>query len=373
MEDRIDEMLEERVTADEAYEKKVNTEIRTGMIRTIYSRVLIVFLVIALICMGGYSAYLSYRESHAFHLDQFENLADAGAVRDEAIRQCINTSFLIQCYYEVTQPGYYIYTNGSVQATRESYETFRMEPLHLVHYFKTNKEASRSASVIESVRVTRFLEPTYYSAYEGSFYLEGQPYSWWAGSREYIDIVKGSIPSPEDELSDLSASASAEIELLFKRDMSVEEMLAFAKEYPESEILFALTGLPNEENAFMPEGFSLLFGACNMAFSKEAMNKYPMIGMSPNFSMGNAKPKYTAEDYVTHYKSVLSLLINNRFGYLYEIEQWQRRLDKLEKGEELRVIGVRIISSRNDALNLTQDERIQDLHILDMKMNRFDN
>ena len=89
--------------------------------------------------------------------------------------------------------------------------------------------------------------------------------------------------------------------------------------------------------------------------------------------MGNAKTKYTAEDYVTHYKSVLSLLINNRFGYLYEIEQWQRRLDKLEKGEELRVIGVRIISGRNDALNLTNDERIQELHILDMKMNRFDN
>jgi hypothetical protein len=89
--------------------------------------------------------------------------------------------------------------------------------------------------------------------------------------------------------------------------------------------------------------------------------------------MSNAAPEYTAEDYVTHYKSVLTLLINNRFGYPYEIEDWQRRLDELEKGEELRVIGVRIISSRNDALNLTEDERIQDFHIMDMKMNRFDN
>jgi hypothetical protein len=67
------------------------------------------------------------------------------------------------------------------------------------------------------------------------------------------------------------------------------------------------------------------------------------------------------------------LLISNRFGYPYEIEQWQKRLDELEKGEELHVKGIRIISSKSDALNLTQDERIQDLHILDMKMNRFDN
>lgn len=371
MEDRIDEMLEERYTADNEYEKKVNSEIRTGMIRTIYSRVLIVFLVIALICMGGYSAYSSYRDSHAFHLDQFENLADTEGIPDTAGRQNANTSFLIQCYYEITRPGYYIDAVGSVRSVRESYETFRMEQLRLLHYFRTNKESFHSSSVIDSVHVTRFGEGEYYSANEGMFYLEEQPYSWWRGTQEYINMVKDSIPSPEEELSDLPASASAEIELLFREDMSVEEMLAFAKEYPESEVLFALTGIPDE--GYAPEGFSLLFGACNMAFSKEAMNKYPMIGMSPNFSMGNAKPKYTAEDYVTHYKSVLSLLINNRFGYPYEIEDWQRRLDELEKGEELRVIGVRIISSRNDALNLTNDERIQELHILDMKMNRFDN
>ena len=37
MENRIDDMLEERTAADEAYEEKVNSEIRSGMIRTIYS------------------------------------------------------------------------------------------------------------------------------------------------------------------------------------------------------------------------------------------------------------------------------------------------------------------------------------------------
>ncbi len=373
MEDRIDEMLEERVTADDEYEKKVNSEIRTGMIRTIYSRVLIIFLVIVLICMGGYSAYLTYRESHAFHLDQFESLADTEAIRDDAVRQNVNTAFLIQCYYEITQPGYYIYSNGSIQAVRESYETYRLDGLHLVHYFRTNKEAVLSPSVIDSVHVTRFQDEAYYSAYEGSFYLERQPYSWWGNTREYKNAVKESIPSPKEELSDLPVSASAEIELLFKEDMSVDELLTFAKEYPESEVLFALTSLPDEENALMPEGFSLLFGSCNMAFSKETMNKYPMIGMVSNTMMGNAKPEYTANDYVMHYKSVLSLLISNRFGYPYEIEQWQKRLDELEKGEELHVKGIRIISSKNNALNLTEDERIQDLHILDMKMNRFDN
>jgi len=371
MENRIDDMLEERAAADEAYEKKVNSEIRTGMIRTIYSRVLIVFLAITLISMGGYSAYLTYRESHAFHLDQFENLADTEGIPDTVGRQNANTSFLIQCYYEITRPGYYIDAVGSVRSVRESYETFRMEQLRLVHYFRTNKESFHSSSVIDSVHVTRFGEGEYYSANEGMFYLEEQPYSWWKGTREYIDMVKDSIPSPEEELSDLPASASAEIELLFKEDMSVEEMLEFAKEYPESEVLFALTGI--SDDGYTPEGFSLLFGSCNMAFSKEAMDKYPMIGMSSNLSMSNAVPEYTAEDYVTHYKSVLSLLISNRFGYPYEIEDWQRRLDELEKGEELRVKGIRIISSRNDALNLTEDERIQDFHIMDMKMNRFDN
>ncbi len=363
MEDRIDEMLEERTAADEAYEKKVNSEIRSGMIRTIYSRVLIVFLAITLISMGGYSAYLTYRESHAFHLDQFENLADTKGVPDAAGRQNANTSFLIQCYYEITQPGYYIYSIGSGPSVRETNDTFRIEQLRLVRYFRTNKEAFHSSSVIDSVHVTRFQEGEYYSANEGMIYLEAQPYSWWRGTQEYINMVKDSIPSPKDELSDLPASASAEIELLFKEDMSVEEMLEFAKEYPESEILFALTGI--SDDGYTPEGFSLLFGYCNMAFSKEAMDKYPMIGMSSNLTMSNAAPEYTAEDYVTHYKSVLTLLINNRFGYPYEIEDWQRRLDELEKGEELCVKGIRMISSRNDALNLTNDERIQDFHIMD--------
>ena len=105
MENRIDDMLEERAAADEAYEKKVNSEIRSAMIRTIYSRVLIVFLAITLISMGGYSAYLTYRESHAFHLDQFESLADTEAIPDETARSEVNTSFLIQCYYEITRPG----------------------------------------------------------------------------------------------------------------------------------------------------------------------------------------------------------------------------------------------------------------------------
>jgi len=282
----------------------------------------------------------------------------------------VNTSFLIQCYYEITQPGYYIYSAGTEQAVRESYETYRMEQLKLVHYFRTDKEL-RSSSVIDSVHVTRFQDGEYYSADEGDFWLEEEPYSWWVDTDEYKDIVKRSIPSPKDELSDLPDSASAELEFLLKEDMSVKEMLAFAKEYPESEVLFALTGI--SDDGYTPEGFSLLFGSCNMAFSKEAMDKYPMIGMSSNLSMSNAVPEYTAEDYVTHYKSVLSLLISNRFGYPYEIEDWQRRLDELEKGEELRVKGIRIISSRNDALNLTEDERIQDFHIMDMKMNRFDN
>ncbi|MBR2846010.1 MAG: hypothetical protein IKF00_12445 [Solobacterium sp.] len=370
MENRIDDMLEERTAADEAYEIKVNSEIRSGMIRTIYSRVLIVFLAITLISMGGYSAYLTYRESHAFHLDQFESLADTEAIPDEAARSEVNTSFLIQCYYEITRPGYYIYSAGTDQAVQESYETYRMEQLKLVHYFRTNKEL-RSSSVIDSVHVTRFQDGEYYSAYEGDFWLEEEPYSWWGDKDEYKDIVKRSIPSPTDELSDLPDSASAELEFLFKEDMSVEEMLAFAEEYPESEVLFALTGI--SDDGYTPEGFSLLFGSCNMAFSKEAMNKYPMVGMTSDLTMSNAVPKYTAEDYVTHYKSVLSLLISNRFGYPYEIEQWQKRLDELEKGEELHVKGIRIISSKSDALNLTQDERIQDLHILDMKMNRFDN
>ena len=370
MENRIDEMLEERTAADEAYEKKVNSEIRSGMIRTIYSRVLIVFLAITLISMGGYSAYSSYRDSHAFHLDEFENLTNAEAIPDEAARSEVNTSFLIQCYNEITRPGYYIYSAGTDQAVRESYETYRMEQLKLVHYFRTNKEL-RSSSVIDSVHVTRFQDGEYYSAYEGDFWLEEEPYSWWGDTDEYKDIVKRSIPSPTDELSDLPDSASAELEFLFKEDMSVEEMLAFAKEYPESEVLFALTGI--SDDGYTPEGFSLLFGYCNMAFSKEAMDKYPMIGMSSYLTISNAAPEHTAEDYVTHYKSVLTLLINNRFGYPYEIENWQRRLDELEKGEELRVKGIRMISSRNDALNLTEDERIQDFHIMDMKMNRFDN
>jgi len=83
------------------------------------------------------------------------------------------------------------------------------------------------------------------------------------------------------------------------------------------------------------------------------------------------KIKGNPKDLYEHYKSVVSLLVEN--DILTEPEKTiAGNLNKELQENPVRILGIRMFCTKEDALRLLEDERIEDMHIEDVKMSRFE-
>jgi len=78
-----------------------------------------------------------------------------------------------------------------------------------------------------------------------------------------------------------------------------------------------------------------------------------------------------AEKLKKHYQSVLSLLLNNDVLEENEKEGAEYVLQDIQDNP-VQVLGIRMFCTKEDALRLLEDERIEDMHIEDVKMSRFE-
>ena len=164
------------------------------------------------------------------------------------------------------------------------------------------------------------------------------------------------------ELSELPAMARVYSAISFKEDMSFQEVLDFQKEY-DIYISYIPIRIPNGVSfgyyGVEPTGVGKVFE--EKAYDKD---RYPYLELS------NYPGEETGEVLEVHLKSMLSYLIEEEQllkAMDMPSENYKKVLDFIEK-EGVKSYGVAIFASAEKTIELLEDERVEDVHIEDIKL-----
>ena len=391
MSEKINEILEETVIIDEKEQVKMNQKIQRGIAKNIYSKILIFILIFSCLIYGGYSGYQNYLEKNSFHLEDLEQLVTVKeyfghATKEEVVAE--NTGYYLHAYCELFLPGYvFDYYGEEENIQRTDYGKYEVHS-RLLNYFRVNAEKHRHGlgNLIYGTVTMNINDGKMSLNNEDKRRIKGNDlfHTWWALGDKYVEHYP--IPSISEELNTFPDSAYIDLDMRFKEPMSLEDVFLLQTDYPDSRLAYGVTHQvqgPDENPGNYTVGMSFLFG--NYPFpSQEAMEKYPwlfMLSLSGdeidttnrwiNQFGSEAARKINAKYYLAHYKSVVSLLVEN--DILTEPEKTvAENLNKELQENPVRIMGIRMFCTKEDALRLLEDERIEDMHIEDAKMSRFE-
>lgn len=360
-EKNIEELFDNREIINEEEQKQLKKEIRRGLAKNIYSRLIITLICVSVLIFAVFFIYQKYRESRSFHLDELELIIDGENMTEED-KLSKNAQWYLNSYIELTAPGYYVQYSFP-NATRTADEVYLFGGAYAADRFHTNGEGFTASDHV-SLQMDRYSGGIGIAPDLRGYIALSDPFQkWWADPDAYEQLY--SIPASEDELTDLPSSASVKIDIKFDHPLTTEEMLALGKNYPDSQIVYAVTHVFNifeNSDAFHALGFSLIFSDNSCSLNEEAEIKYPCLKI---------EEQYSAEELNDHYRSVLSLLLNNKVLWADQMIAVEKVYDDiLENG--ISILGVRMICSKHDALLLLDDENIRNAHICDIKMSRFE-
>jgi len=285
MSEKMNEILEETVIIDEKEQKKMNKKIQRGIAKTIYSKIIIFFLIISCLIYGGYNGYQNYLETNSFHLEDLEQLVTVKDYFGHSAKEQVvaeNVGFYLYAYCELFFPGYIFEYYGEEDIQRTDYGKYEIHP-RLLNYFHVNteKHTHMLGNLIYDTVTININDGKMSLNNEDKRRIKGNDLfqTWWHLGDHYTDRYP--IPAVSDELQTFPDSAYIDLDMKFKEPMSLEDVFLFQTEYPESRLAYGVTHqvpYPDEKQGFYFIGMSFLYG--NYPFpSQEAMEKYPWLYM----------------------------------------------------------------------------------------------
>ena len=374
----------EEIEDVKVFEKKIQKGIR----RNIYTRSLIMILAAALVFTGVKRIWLYEQERSSWHLSDLEQLIDPEPYGEYAAEE--NAFLYISAYYDMFVPGYAaVKRSYPAFAERIDYGIYEFR-ISMINCFRSNPEGisgyrgSDSCIVIDHGKLIK-------SGDIAELEMQDQYTAWWSmGSERYVSFFH--VPDPEEEIRELPPSAYVEMDIRLKDPVSIEELLKIQADHPDSRILYAVTyaddDIVSEDYVIANTcGFSLMGPGLDVPLSTEAMEKYPYLAKESEFGReifaGSEKylqsllnentRKMYAEKYLEHYLSVLNLFHNNPVLDLQypEKEIAEKALADAQENS-VRVIGLRMSLTKEDAFKIMEKEFTESVHIADVKMSRFD-
>ena len=394
----IPEMLEETYIIAEEEQKEINRKIHRGIASEVYKRVLIVLGAAALVAACCTAGYRKYRDLKSFHLSDLENVLDPEVLQDEQ-PDVLNAQYYLNAYCELFMPGYVI-SYRSDNAERTDYGTYTFDA-ELTHVFRTNPEtlwsvplgtASAEGMVIQDGKIIRTDSVYHETVLNDTFWR------WWESGLDYaVFYLPGDVRT---ELEEMPASALVELDVRLRDPVTVEEVLKMQAMYEDSRIIYCVTYIDEQPGTRAKEvlGFSMMRGTAdydNIVVLRYRSEDYPELDLPVeclpvNFfsnvyiatlklemqmmEQGNAREDMpvTAERLEVHYETLLKLLLDNNVLNERETVKAQAALEDLS-ANGVSVQGMRIICTKEEALEMMDSHLFRDVHINDAKTSRFDN
>ncbi|MDQ0360017.1 anti sigma factor C-terminal domain-containing protein [Breznakia pachnodae] len=352
----IDELLD----FNEETNVEISKDIRKGIIKSVYIRVLISLVVIALLVVGGYfGASKIYK---AVHYNPFNETINGTIIGDYTKNETPEFDVLMSAYYDLSSPGYsYDKSNsikysgfGNYEVIGSTYNRFDGKQQQTNFQIKDSKQTN----VISEVEgLEHFL-------YDDN--PEGAPedHQWENyGKEEFIALV--------NELPD---SSRMSVSVTFIEGMDFRAFAEFENKYKNTSYQYLATSLMSF-NSNLGDEHTLTTSAVVMAgFSpitqyddKFISEKYPYldIGMISD-----------GEDLWQHYISLVRLLVDNKeFVDMLDTEneglydRYNSILNCLENGSAS-VSGARITVNKQDMLDMIESGVIRYAVYEDVKLSK---
>lgn len=347
-EEKLDELLQ---LDEEIVNKKIVKKINKQMGKQIYKRIIIVIVLLALILTGGY-----YGSS--FILDQFnynpiqEN--NFVVISKDMEDPYDGFNVLMGTFVNMYFPGkLYLGNNckkigfGQYDVKAKIQEIF--QPLYIDGVSNVTFHIQRSRLKIDSE------ENGIFSRTIDEYYNENLSNEY---ENQWQDI--------KQDIEDLPDSAILDVSLSFSQTYTLEKIIQFIKQYPNSQFIWIATQM----NGQIAEGMSL-YDANLYELNDEAKIKYPSFYLMDTND-------YTANILKENYLSKLKLLIDHEdfidllqsYDFDISIDQLKKRYEDIKKNG-VQAIGIRGYVKKKDLLDMYEKNELCYEMIHDIKLSIY--
>lgn len=385
-EKKLDELLnEEIVIYDE--DKMINSKIiNKKMNQRIFRRALITSISVAIItvCLGlGLVKYNDYiEEKNAFHLSDWEMVVKVLAhpeITEEQL-EVMNAYAYINSYVTLFCPGYIVtkYQINPLESTKVAYGSYEIEA-ELIDLFEVSASSSNTTNVrseqssipiswsniwIEEINQNALIET------RNQYYQENH----WSLGRN--SVSEQDMQLMKEEVIKLPDTSIVLLDITIQEPLTLTDVLEYQKNHLDSRVVYVTTHI-SDEYYVGPYGFNLMEGSNLIEVNYEYKDIYPYLTLNGSQILSSVNksnfwsrlPEYDEEVLTQHYLSCMKLLVNNGAAKWYEEDLVKIIEDVEENG--VAVHGFRIYATKEDALELFEDENVKSIVIQDVKLSKY--
>lgn len=385
-EKKLDELLNEEMIQQDDDQIITGKIINKRMNQRILKKSLItsISVVVITICLVfGLLKYRDYvQEKNAFHLSDWEMVVKVLAypsVTEEQL-EVMNAYAYINSYVTLFCPGY-IVTKDQIknfEHTSVSYGTYEIEA-ELINLF----EVSASDSNVRNVQSQQSKIPISWSniwieELDGNDLIETRYQSYhntrWSLGENVISEQE--MKDMKEEVEKLPETSIIMLDITVQDAMTLTEILEYQKNHVDSRVVYVTTHV-NDEYYVGPYGFNLMEGLNLIEVNYEYKEIYPYLTLNgsqilssvTNADFWSRLPEYDEEVLTQHYLSCMKLLVNNGAAKWYEEDLVKIIKDVEDNGVE--VHGYRIYATKEDALELFEDDNVKTIVFQDVKLSKY--
>lgn len=346
-EKELDELLHINNEFDLQVEKRIKKEMR----KQIYSRVIIILLIVAI---GWQIVY--HGTSFFMNITQYNPLQENKLVLTEGNRDSKDIDVLMQTFVEMYFPGDVYYSGNCLAQGFGKYElTARIQ--NTMKPFNNSEQTNVTFYIHRSHLSIDMNDDSLFDSITHEYYDEN-------ANEEYKESFGEISQSTIKDIQELPDSTILDVALSFPHTISVKDTLDFMNQYKQSKFIW----LANHVEDDIALGMSLCNGE-EYILNKGTKNEYQ------NFYLPNQED-YTIEVLTENYLSKLKLLIENkefmqlintRFTFKTRIEDIKQQYQNI-KNNGLQCIGLRAYVKKKDLLNMIENQKVKYIYIHDIKL-----
>lgn len=351
-EKELDEML--KLDNQDIEQKGIEKRIRKGVMKNVYMRIIIVFVITCIVIVTGYyGMILTLKATHYNPLKE-TSFVDMTPSNDEG-SDGYGFNVLMQTFIAMYYPGYH-YLGTHFEEERDLYKMYGQ----IYNSFNPLSFPGTNCTwTIQKSRLTADMN------------TDDNPHrivaEYYTDDRHMdYDLLKVNDEMLQN-IDDLPDSSVLDVSLSFPITKNAQQLSEFIKKYEDS--TFVWVALKSEAGQ-IDEGMSL-YDPSAYTFLADAQKKYPEFYLEGK--------TYTAEQLLQNYNSKLSLLLGSKdfvslissYDGNVSYESIQKRKQKLDKNG-IEAIGIKGNIKKKELLKIIDNENIKNLYIKDVKLSMLE-
>lgn len=353
-EEKFDALLEETINSEETktFQKKLYKKIN----RTLYAKMIRILILLVVICVGSYFALstIATMDNYNPFMGKHKEIIDTK--RREEMGETYFHHLLMETYTSMHFPGQYYYSYGK-EDTKDGFSKYTMHYDFMDGFHKTVVGKAK----VGAIQFSKW-EPA-----QNDFVLTALQF-FTKDMEETLASYSYQATKVTQEIEKMPDSSQLDLSISFEEPMPIEEFLEYKKMYTETQFSYMVSYI---HDSIITLGFSNRELTDN-GYWENFKGKYPNL-----FSFQETK-----EDYENRYTSMLQLMIDN--GEFYKTvnsayfqhgegtNMLKEEYDRI-KDKGLFISGVRVYTSKQDALKLLQDSNVLFTWVNDAKFSIYQN